>query len=236
MRIKSNFHDYYDRGMAISYDDDILYIRDFSEEEVRYNRKLGFDSRLCDYSCYDFRSIDNIYLYYEVILFCGKPYPLIKVKAYIHNLPEKQNSINIVAYKIEDIDRVAEKHASSKIRDGYFDKKSKSRFSHNTLSSFFEVEKKNKSYYDYVEKGGITSCPIFLFSNKYMNLIGIAHNPCLKDIEFFRVMDSYAAFQEIQMYLANVAIPQKEMPIVSDDLNAESHGFDKYSFRKDKQK
>ena len=62
-------------------------------------------------------------------------------------------------------------------------------------------------------------------------------NPCLKDYEFYRVFDPYTCYQEISMYVGNnlVEDPNKAWPI-GDKLKVQSHGFDKYSFRKDKQK
>jgi hypothetical protein len=65
----------------------------------------------------------------------------------------------------------------------------------------------------------------------------ITYNDCLKDVEFYRVFDPYSAYQEIEMFLNNLAIPQKDMPKIPDRENILSHGFDdKLSFRKEKSK
>ena len=61
-------------------------------------------------------------------------------------------------------------------------------------------------------------------------------NPILRPLEFFRVFGAYAAYQEIEMYLSNQAIPQKKMPEISDEMKALAHGFDKYSFRAEKKR
>ena len=60
-------------------------------------------------------------------------------------------------------------------------------------------------------------------------------NPRLKDYQFDRIKDSNAAFQEISMYLANILVEQKELPIIEDRYRVEQHGFDlKKSFRNTK--
>jgi len=61
----------------------------------------------------------------------------------------------------------------------------------------------------------------------------ITLNPVLKDVDFYRRMDTYTAYQELLMYLSNKAYPEKVSPVLSDVLKAETHGVNKYSFRKD---
>ena len=63
-------------------------------------------------------------------------------------------------------------------------------------------------------------------------------NPRLKRFEFYKVFDSYGAFQEIHMFLSGVlGNTEKKTVGVSDIHRLEAHGFDrKTSFRKEKQK
>jgi hypothetical protein len=60
-------------------------------------------------------------------------------------------------------------------------------------------------------------------------------NPCLKDYEFYRIKDSYTAYQDIGMYVGNQLVDDGDnaWPI-DDELKAQSKGFNKHSFRKDK--
>ena len=63
-------------------------------------------------------------------------------------------------------------------------------------------------------------------------------NPCLAKIQFWKKMDSFEAFQKIERFLANEMAPKDgrmDKPI-PDVIKAESHGFDKKSFRRDKSK
>lgn len=55
----------------------------------------------------------------------------------------------------------------------------------------------------------------------------------LRPHEFMRVFDPYTAFQEVQMYMANMAMPDRPIPELSNDDLAHSKGHgDRYSFRR----
>jgi len=73
--------------------------------------------------------------------------------------------------------------------------------------------------------------PIFTFGTK------LVLNPRLKRFEFYKVFDSYSAFQEIHMFLSGVlGNKEKETINISDMDRLTAHGFDKKtSFRKEKQ-
>jgi hypothetical protein len=63
--------------------------------------------------------------------------------------------------------------------------------------------------------------------------VHVITNISLKEIEFFKKVDTYSTYQEIEMYFGNMCFPEPHINPVPDVINAESHGFDKYSFRKD---
>ena len=62
--------------------------------------------------------------------------------------------------------------------------------------------------------------------------------PVLKKIKFFKVFDAYSCFVALENYISNELAPRDEIITepVPDKINAESHGFDKFSFRKEKGK
>lgn len=62
----------------------------------------------------------------------------------------------------------------------------------------------------------------------------VEFNPKLKDWNFQSIMRVETLFQEIEMWQSNVANPEKPIPPIDDVTLAESKGFNKYSFRKDK--
>lgn len=60
-------------------------------------------------------------------------------------------------------------------------------------------------------------------------------NAFLKPYGFMRIIDPYQAFQKIEMFLGNMAAPEKPIPKRSDIEKVKSHGFDpKMGFRRGK--
>lgn len=97
--------------------------------------------------------------------------------------------------------------------------------------------------YDPIDIFRKVNSPIFIFDTDYdrkfiqryrRNDVFIT-NPTLKDYEFYKVMDSYTAFQEIQMFIGGVlGIGEREMIEVEDKYKIAQHGFNKNSFRRSK--
>ena len=62
-------------------------------------------------------------------------------------------------------------------------------------------------------------------------------NPILKDYEFYKVVDAFTAFQELQMFISGVlGTGEKEIIEVADEHKITQHGFDKWSFRREPSK
>ena len=61
-------------------------------------------------------------------------------------------------------------------------------------------------------------------------------NPLLKDYEFYKMFDTFQAFQEVSMFMGGVlGAGEKEITVVADKYKIAQHGFNKFSFRKDKE-
>jgi len=87
--------------------------------------------------------------------------------------------------------------------------------------------------------------PIFIYDSDYdRKFLGtytrkgnevFITNPPLKDYEFYKVQDSFAAFQEIQTFMGGVlGTGEKEIVEIEDKYKISQHGFDNKSFRRDK--
>jgi len=62
-------------------------------------------------------------------------------------------------------------------------------------------------------------------------------NPILDEYKFYTVIDSFTAFQEVQMFMGGVlGAGEKEIVEVEDKYKITQHGFNKWSFRKEPQK
>jgi hypothetical protein len=57
-------------------------------------------------------------------------------------------------------------------------------------------------------------------------------NSSLRDVQFFKKLDPFTAFQEISMYISGVlGVGEPNIVTISDVQKARKHGFDKGSFR-----
>ena len=101
--------------------------------------------------------------------------------------------------------------------------------------------------YNPIEVFRTINSPIFIYDSDYdRKYIGkwmhrgnsrFIINPILKDYEFYTVIDSFTAFQEIQMFMGGVlGNKEKEITEVDDKYKITQHGFNKWSFRKESTK
>lgn len=203
MRIISKSHDYYDSVQRSSFSREPLFVRDYKEEKFEFKDHFPIPWGLV-------RTNAHIYM----IGFCGKLYPLlIFYKSY--NL----ETYKYCCYEYDDAKEFFEKFYSRRdlavARDRYYP----------VIQRFFE-EAKLVSPASFNFKA-----PIFVAT--YRTYGGeIKWNATLSQYEFYRVLPPYQAFQELEMYLCNLATPMKEIPKISDEILCEAKGFDKYSFRK----
>jgi len=62
-------------------------------------------------------------------------------------------------------------------------------------------------------------------------------NPILKEYEFYKVVDAFTAFTELQMFISGVlGTGENDIVEVEDKYKIAQHGFDKWSFRKEPEK
>jgi hypothetical protein len=82
--------------------------------------------------------------------------------------------------------------------------------------------------------------PIFVYdsdSRKPRREPAFFINPILKDYEFYKVVDAFTAFTELQMFIGGVlGVGEKEIVEIEDKYKIGQHGFDKWSFRREPQK
>jgi len=149
---------------------------------------------------------------FVLIGFCGKVYPAIKV-----------SDCSVVFYSFESCVETATKFMSCRSNE-----------SRRAIRVFFDRWKNDTS--PEWSKQLFENSPVFAVSPYSWQYYAVELNPILRPLEFFRVFGAYAAYQEIEMYLSNQAIPQKKMPEISDEMKALAHGFDKYSFRAEKKR
>lgn len=157
-------------------------------------------------------SINNRYKdgidYIPILIgFCGQYYPLI-------NRVDRINHTSDYYYNKEELLEVTPGRRS------YFS-------IHRFIDKFFDY--KWDFPFSYEE-------PIFVVYgiNGLPPSIEIISNCNLGDFHFQRIFDPYSAFQRIHEYLGSQARPEKPIPKLDDITMRDIKGFDKFSFRKDK--
>lgn len=228
--ILSKFHDFYDHGMSFGYDpNDIRYVREKLEITEADARKLfPIDSeidRAPQGQIYSTRRCGKFSLQPIMIVFCGKIYRCVKVAdqttgydqtaCFYHTL-DLSNYIK-TRYRFE-----FQKHAGW---DWLHDDRPR------YLKFLDDQGDGSKNFYDRCIANRIIVAVRTLPANYGPDIWEL--NRQLKDLEFYRIMSPYQAYQELSMWIGGVLIqPDKPMVTVSDAMKIHKAGYDKWSFRK----
>lgn len=231
MLIISKFRDYYDSvAFSKGVDKTIVYKREITElldkklANETYSRTEFYFPEV-SYNSVSDRNIKSMTT--SIIGFCGKLYPVMVIE---RDVRVSQYSTQVQTEIVYDIEVMREFH------DKYV-----SRWNHNFddyLSLLKNKEIENIFYAYKVPSFILKEVKVNYVNRGYKAENNLMLNPCLKDIEFYKVMDSSRAFQEIEMYISGVlGTNEKNTVEVSDKSKIEGHGFDyKTSFRKEGKK
>lgn len=229
MRIISKKHDYYDRVQQYG-QDDITYIRTEQKIQINYN---GHDL----YYSLGRYGYEGVVLSEGLIGFCGKLYPYVSISC---------TGKKIYCYTIDVVDQYLEKNYPKTIDEFLLKKYRYSRIRYNfrgktsirdfveAYLKYFSVPENQKELKEITKY--FDMAPIFSV-HKAGYKEGFVHLNCLlRPYEFYRVLDVQRTFQELQMWMSNIAKPIKPIPHIDDVTMAEAKGYDKFSFRKEKSK
>jgi hypothetical protein len=229
MRIISNFHDYYDGCLAYGIDPKCLYIREEVElKKADYPRGAELKSPL--YASRPGSWFSSNGYTTGCVWFCGKAFPYV-VYTYALNHYE---TAKIYCYDFDQLSSALLMHGDKEEKK-WFELPAKKR--HATKEAFRKFFEDNK----YVEKEVTNAlcklgAPVLAWTRSayYIgNEDAKFKNPMLKKLQFFKVKDSFAAFQELSMFISGVMGGSAPPMIqISDEVRKEKHGFDEWSFRK----
>lgn len=212
MKIISNFHDYYD-GIQSYGQDDIKYIR----EEHVYKMKdnvINFPS-LNYKQTKEFAKIE--FVNSCLVGFCGQFY-----KCYTIGVYKRKIDITLKKYELDVLYNQQEL--------GFYNI-NKERWFLNREAKLFEVE--NKEYLHELFFKYKTPCYLIKRSNHTRNQDKLIINPHLKKYKFYKIKDTFTAYQEISMFMGGtLAVPFKPILEIKDKYKIQAHGFDKWSFKK----
>lgn len=244
MKIISKFHDYYDSCLAHGHDDHVVYLRDTMQftDHLRDNEvpaiirdlralfvKMTRDdvsndwmsSRYYDRLSTHLRGKDYVVDLHAIrILFCGKHYPLIRCHVTPYGVMHPASDEYFY-----DADGVIDLLTELGVSPGKRAKwNNKDEFTQ--IREWFAKNTNRQPDYDWMVANKVT-CVVRDSSTLMVN-------PPLKDYQFYRMMDPYTAYQELDMWISGtLAYPQNMMIEVEDKYRIMAHGFDmKYGFRK----
>jgi hypothetical protein len=240
MIIHSDFKDYYDTASAYGVDTTVHWPRDrwyesskLSDFEATLPESIWLDADDRDYVWKPSVSIAGLPVSKcwrsAVIGFCGKLYPFIyirqpvKVDTKCEDDWEWQTEQCFYTYDKwrEFTDCLKTPQYVPKARHRRF-------YRHNDNERIFQ-----QSPYSHDALFIELNAPVFLAepADRGKRKINIWKNPILKDWKFYKVKDPATAFQDIQMYLTNQLVKEKEVDEIADKYRIAQHGYDKFSFR-----
>jgi hypothetical protein len=230
MRVISKFYDYYDNtGYYSEYP---VYLRKTAEYTI--GKAPFLDKKWNDYiasiNSGVFRfPVSKYPVYMYVVGCCGKLY-------FIYNVVDTDVNYKPIAYndinKVLDVAYGGNKRAIDDVK--YNSRTFRCSYSFFVDSSsqnileLFDNRFGNRDLTDLFIKVG---SPIFIIPIGKQNSI-FTVNPVLIDYGFQHIVDPYTMHQEIEMYLGNVLVSDKDTPEFDDVLKRDMHGMDKWSFKK----
>lgn len=236
MRILSDFHDYYDVVQATGQDQMLVYLR--SRKEASLNRNtFPFPVFSGTPTHYYYRD-QGMPVLQSVVGFCGKVYPVLRLS---YQRRSERSPETALCYSLAEVDAFIESHFRRREVEAYRSKPRGWKFMSNLWPADQRREKFEEFFTACAPKQSAfgqlfldSGCPIFVASWWWERrpVYRIVYNECLKDLEFFRVIDTFTAYQELQMYLGAMAQPNRPIPAISDKDMVAIKGFDKWSFRK----
>ena len=228
MLIISKFHDYYDTALAHGVDKEIVYRRETNEIELTGD--------VTNYV----KNGKGIYCGY--VIFSGQEFPFVQFsfsEPSVFTVPVVNQSFHNV-YSLEDLDKLLEKYPYFKENYPALSKEHKNKPSRwhfiyrECVTNRLGIEKHLKSSLN-LDLNDIHfkyDAPSLL---KWVGSYGAKayKNPSLRDLEFFKVKDTYTAFTELSQYISGVMGGKTPKMVEIDDIyRIEAHGFDKKnSFR-----
>jgi len=250
MRIFSKFHDYYDKVLSYGIDPNVIYER--KEEDITEivdknpyikDTLSQIHDNIFDFKIERINSPELQIIFKNIILFCGKIYFCIKISYKVRGVEQYIDTIHEYIYTFDTFERAINKYSKINLEygipSGIFD---------GSRGKLIEASKRFKSLFD---RQGVTSDIIIPFHFEldspiividydmlftYKRKINIYKDKKLKDVEFFKAVNPFKAFQELSMFIGGVMGGKSPITIeVSDKDRIAKHGFDKFSFRKEKQ-
>ena len=236
--------DYYDSAMAYGHDTYVTFVRErnhFCDDkfvgqgqnyppvlDLRLHSSNPQDSWRYSFADRPFQIVEgkdriSVSLHFAQVIICGKRYRGICLYRFATNEYE-------YIWNKSDISRWFEKYGLTP-RVYSWSIKDPERHANTLLEQYFAVENVKKESLAWLIENKIT---VLTYLSKLDKLKWRINGDNLKDLQFYKAVDPYTLFQEIEMWLGGV-LPGAGNPMVQitdDSIKVAKHGFDKFSFRK----
>lgn len=235
MRIISKFHDYYDAVQTQGQDRTMVFVREEQEFSQAHREKrcppvyANFLAQMAGQAprVRDLRKASErysrVFISAGVILFAGRLYPFAEATCALRGSLASEPSRFI--YDFQELVALLAEHN-------------------------FDLEESDRPKYSYWRGTQTWSWKEFFalsgsermmdeaVSQRWAILSWEARGdmlricPRLHDLQFFRKLDAWQAYQELSMFLGNLAAPERNTVQIEDKYRIAQHGFDKWSFRR----
>lgn len=187
--------------------------------------KRGEMPSSCSYGRSNDRGFNAMAIDYGLVLFAGRLYPVARV-AKTEATKECQRVVTYV-YEFETLEKIMSDYGASFCESRSLLRMISKDSDVRGPQEFFAL-KGDDRLHEHATNERIVCALIGNFHGPQVVI-----NPQLSDVEFFRCLEPYQAYQEISMFLGNLAAPERKTVVIEDKYRIEQHGFDlKQSFRK----
>lgn len=241
MRIISKLRDYYDSAMAYGQDQSVVFVRNAELLDDKLVPKAIMEKLSGSNWDIGNRKKKDVALSYarNTIVFCGKTYRSITIERTVTHPdgPAYGSTKDVkVIYSIEEY-RAYHDQAGFEFRD--------------TNSRWSWMRTHDSTISAFLGNQGSDELEEFCIKNRYVILTygdmailnpegydyehkkKLIANGYLDKFQFYRMLDSFSAYQELDMFVSGTLPQSTAMPIqIEDKHRIAQHGFDKYSFRK----
>lgn len=225
-------------------DDDLLMLRETVEHKApsafygKANDKPTPFQPLLDHfeRCFSARSYDHDRTYQGtrtwsalklttgIVLFVGKPHLFFKTERTLKAAPLGAPAEVRFIYDLHELDALLKEHGSKSL----FERERASRWSRFREKSWALSAWELAHSKTFVELATELQAPIVLIESKHKCVT----YPKLADVHFYKAVEPWQAYQELSMFLGNIAAPDRVPVTIADKDRAQQHGFDmKYGFR-----
>ncbi len=235
MRIISKFHDYYDVVQSQGQDRSLVFVRE-QQEYPQSHRERGcpaeFAKLVADFadqvpSPLELRKSSSthsrVHVSPGIVLFAGRLHPFAEVSLTLKNSLSAEPPRFI--YDFQELVALLAEHNYDLLE------KDRSRYSYWRGTQAWSWEQFfGQSGSDKWLDQAITNRWAVLSWERHMDLLKV--QPRLADLQFYRKLDAWQAYQELSMFFGNLAAPERVPVVIEDKYRIAQHGFDQWSFRK----